>query len=92
MHEAREAAAQLAWRLYQERTQEGLGCFREIIRAIEPILAEGWRRQMESDAIVNPDLSDWDGAIEESTSSTGDESKPIDGLGLAGETWIDLPE
>ena len=56
MHEARENAAQTAWRYCQERPVLDLDAFRELVRLIEPILAEGWQRAMASPAIVNPDV------------------------------------
>ena len=56
MHEARENAAHAAWRFCQDHPALDYEAVRDLMRVIEPILAEGWQRAMDSPAIVNPDL------------------------------------
>ena len=55
MHEAREAAAQVAWKYCLAHPVLDLETIRELIRVVEPVLAAGWYATLEKDAIVHPD-------------------------------------
>lgn len=56
MHEAREQAAQVAWKYCLAHPVLDLQVVRELVRLVEPILAAGWYEAQARHAIQHPDI------------------------------------